>query len=203
MVQSNSNPHSRLYSKSDKERIGNTLNYFAEKVHNLSKTKALKLLYLLDEYTTVQTGVPFLGLSYEVWRNGPVNQDVFYELSNELLELKKYVAISYNKSFDVIVPKKEFDDHEFSDHDMAALEHILEKNGRLNANELIDITHKKGGLWDRTASKHGLKEVFKNNTKTHTSNYILNLEDLLVDEIKKRRYKDYLEDQRIEQMLNA
>lgn len=50
------------FSESTKEKLGNALIYVAERVQDLSKTKALKLLYLMEERMVLRYHVPFLGI---------------------------------------------------------------------------------------------------------------------------------------------
>ena len=192
----------RVFNETEKNRVGNTLIYLAERISNLSKTKLLKLVYLLDVFTTKKTGIPFLGLRYEVWRMGPVNQDLFAEFSSSQRIFDNYVDVDNTGAFPVIRPKKPFEDDEFSDQDIDMLNAVIEKYGAYQAVELSLITHKRGGLWDLVTEKYGLKDFF-NNSQTHTTNYLLNLKDLLDDDIKKQKYEGYLEDERIQQTLNA
>lgn len=60
------------FSEANKDKLGNALIYMAERVPDLSKTKALKLLYLMEERMVLIYHVPFLGIPYEVWQAGPV-----------------------------------------------------------------------------------------------------------------------------------
>lgn len=85
-----SQPH--IYTKDDIAKIGNTLVYFAERVPELSKTKLLKLVYLLEETTVRRCARPFLNLDFEVWKLGQVAKDLFVDLSStEQYMLKDYV----------------------------------------------------------------------------------------------------------------
>lgn len=70
------------FSESTKEKLGNALIYVAERVQDLSKTKVLKLLYLMEERMVLRYHVPFLGIPFEVWQAGPVAKDVFIDLSD-------------------------------------------------------------------------------------------------------------------------
>lgn len=55
-------------TKADRSKIGNAVVYIAQRVPNLSKTKLLKLLYLMEEYSVKRFKTPFLGLPFEVWQ---------------------------------------------------------------------------------------------------------------------------------------
>lgn len=79
-------------TKTDKEKLGNTVVYIASHTSNLSKTKLLKLLYFMEEYSVRRYHTPFLGLPFEVWQAGPVVKDVFIDLSETPVILDGYVA---------------------------------------------------------------------------------------------------------------
>ena len=190
------------YTLSDQQRIGNTILYLAQKIPNLSKTKLLKLIYILDEQCVKKTGIPFLGLTYEVWKNGPVNQDLFYLLSDKTKEIKEFVRFDHNGRYAYISPNKAFDDSEFSDRDIEVLNNLILTYGPLTADDLIEITHAKGGLWDKLASKHGLKEPFDKGFHK-TSNHQINFKNLLDNDIKKQNYDGYLENKEIQLALDA
>lgn len=57
------------FSESVKDKLGNALIYMAERVDDLSKTKALKLLYLMEERMVLKYHMPFLAIPYEVWQD--------------------------------------------------------------------------------------------------------------------------------------
>ena len=57
------------FSESNKDKLGNALIYMAERVPDLSKTKALKLLYLMEERMVLRYHIPFLAIPYEVWQD--------------------------------------------------------------------------------------------------------------------------------------
>ena len=83
------------FSDSTKEKLGNALIYVAERVQDLSKTKALKLLYLMEERMVLRYHVPFLGIPFEVWQAGPVAKDVFIDLSDGPYLLKDYIKAEF------------------------------------------------------------------------------------------------------------
>ena len=62
------------FSSEQLEKIGNTVVYLADRIENLSKTKLLKLLYILDEISIKKSGIPMLNLKYKVWKFGPVSE---------------------------------------------------------------------------------------------------------------------------------
>ena len=81
----------KAYTVSDKEKLGNVVVYIANHVPDLSKTKLLKLLYCMEEYSVKRFHTPFLGLPFEVWQAGPVVKDVFIDLSETPVLLDGFV----------------------------------------------------------------------------------------------------------------
>src|ERR1700744_2505794 len=64
-------------------KIGNLLNYLSTQIPDLNMTKALKLLYLIDETSYMRTGVSITWLDYKVWEMGPVAEELYNELRND------------------------------------------------------------------------------------------------------------------------
>ena len=150
------------FSESVKDKLGNALIYMADRVDDLSKTKALKLLYLMEERMVLKYHMPFLAIPYEVWQAGPVAKDVFVDLSDGPYLLKDYVKTELRHNGTYILSIKPFSDDEFSDCEIAMMDDILKKYGKMTAADLVDETHKKGTLWYQEASQNNLLEAFNN-----------------------------------------
>ena len=54
------------FDKEQLSKIGNALIYLSSNINRLPKTKALKLIYILDELSIKQSGIPFFNLQYKV-----------------------------------------------------------------------------------------------------------------------------------------
>ena len=108
-------------SESDRNKIGNAVVYVAQHIDNLSKTKLLKLLYLMEEYSVVRFQTPFLGLPYEVWQAGPVAKDIFIDLSETPVLLDGFVRKKVEADKTYIEAIRAFSDEEFSDNDMTVM----------------------------------------------------------------------------------
>lgn len=162
----------------DKNKIGNAIIYIAEKVTLLSKTKLLKLLYLMEEYSVRRFHQPFLGLPFELWQAGPVIKDIFIDLSQTPTILADFVTKQVLNGKTYIKPKKAFCDDEFSDNDIVVMDDIIKKYGQKTAKELVDITHDKKGLWYNECKKHNLLEVFERK-EANNSNYVMDLGEQL------------------------
>ena len=148
------------FSESTKEKLGNAIVYIARHTSNLSKTKLLKLLYMMEERMALKYHVPFIGLPFEIWQAGPVAKDVFVDLSDGPYLLKKFVKTDFRDGGTFIEAIVDFDDNEFSETEIEMMDEVLAKYGKMTASELVSETHKMGTLWYRTAVRTGLLEAF-------------------------------------------
>lgn len=149
------------FSEANKKKLGNAILYITQHAKYPYKTEVLKLLFLMEERMVQQYHVPFLAIPFSVWRLGPVSVDVFEELSDGPVLLDEYIYTQMNNSCIKVLPKKEFDDEEFSDAELEVMEAVMQKYGSMTSEQLINETHKVGSLWQVTAQEHGLLEDFQ------------------------------------------
>lgn len=148
-------------TQADRSKIGNAVVYIAQHVRHLSKTKLLKLLYLMEEYSVKRFKTPFLGLPFEVWQAGPVVKDLFIDLSETPIILDGYVKKEVENGKTYIKADRLFSDDEFSDNDMTVMSDILRHFGKMSAKQLVEVTHRKDGLWYATAERNHLLDGFE------------------------------------------
>lgn len=160
-------------TRTDREKLGNVVVYIANHTINLSKTKLLKLLYFMEEYSVRRFQTPFLGLSYEVWQAGPVVKDVFIDLSETPVILDGYIKKKVVRNATYIIATSDFCDDEFSDNDILVMDEVIKKYGSKTASELVGITHGQGTLWYRTAKENGLLSKFEQK--------LMNNSDVVID----------------------
>lgn len=190
----------------DNIKIANTLIYLRSKLPNLLLTKALKLLYILDETSIIETGVPFTWMEYKAWKMGPVPRELYDELKETLpnneqdsfysqfITVNKDVAPNdYDAKFIYSIEcKKDFSDDEFSEYDIELMERIITEYGNKSASEIINILHQKDSLWHKVVSDNNLENQFR--LMNNKSNFTIPFTDLLVDdELKQMAYSSAFE----------
>lgn len=179
------------YNSQQLNKIGNASLYIASKVPMLSKTKLLKLLYILDEVSIKKSGIPFFNLKYKVWKFGPVSEELFIDLSSEPTLLKKYIKLEFNNNHNIIVPASTFKDDEFSDNDLELMSLIIEQFGSKTSKELISYTHRKNSPWYITAQQYSVLELLETEAINNTE-YLVDLSVLVAhDEKKKQLFEQY------------
>ncbi|WP_159076356.1 Panacea domain-containing protein [Muricauda amoyensis] len=188
------------YSKSEIDKLGNTLIYLCKNIGEpISKTKAIKLLYFIEEFSIKKYGKPFLGLEWEVWHLGPVAEDLYAEINDPFM-LSDFIETTALKGYEgnFICAKGEFNDDEFSNSDIELLNLLIEKLGSKTASELIELTHRPHTLWYKLSKENNLLESFSKKTMT-TTDIKIDLSNLLSDD-KKEIFLNYLEQRDIKRI---
>lgn len=165
-------------------KIGNTIIYLSEKIPHLSKTKVLKLLYILDELSIKKSGIPFLNLQYKVWKFGPVSEEIFIDLSSETALLKDFISRSHDED-NFIVPINKFDDGEFSDNDIHLMDFVVENFGAKSAKDLISYTHRINSPWHNTAKENSVLELLEAE-KINNTEFVIDLAKLVEHDPRKK-----------------
>src|SRR5690606_29544572 len=106
-------------------------------------------VYLCEEYFVKKYATPFVGVQFEAWQFGPVQQELYANLDGlESTNSSLSNYITYYKEGDktYISKLKDFDDSEFSDDEINIMSQIASKYKYNSASELIYVTHKKNSL---------------------------------------------------------
>ena len=181
------------FNPSQIEKIGNTVVYICERIPQLSKTKLLKLLYILDELSIKKSGIPFLNLQYKVWKFGPVSEEIFIDLSSNMTLLGKYVTRTNKDEHTYLCARVPFTDDEFSDNDIELMNSVVEKFGNMDASALIAYTHRPNSPWFNVAKEHAVLELLENETINNTE-LLIDMGQLVSHDPRKSEiYTDYLE----------
>lgn len=189
------------FSESTKQKLGNAIVYIAQHTSNLSKTKLLKLLYLMEERMVLKYHVPFIGIPFEVWQAGPVAKDVFVDLSDGPFLLKGFVTTEFRDGGTFIKAVTDFDDSEFSECEITMMDDVLNKYGSMTASELVLETHKKGTLWYRIAARYGLLDAF-NKHECNNSDFQINFAEAM-SPCAAEDYQECLNIRQTANLLNA
>ena len=186
--------------QTNKELIGNLIILLAERCKPLYHTKMMKLLFLIDQEATLEKGAPITWLEYKAWKFGPVSQDLFYSKNGGYNKFSNYVSFDKKeKSFSVIVkPVKDFDDSEFSEWDLEIIDKVIGLYGQKTTEELIQLTHEKDSLWDKTVKRTGVKFSIENKTSDEVLNFLELIDN---DDYKKSIYFSTLENLELKSTL--
>lgn len=181
------------YSHDQIDKLGNALIYLIERMGSLPKTRLLKLVYIIEEKSIEKRSMPFFNLDFEVWKFGPVCQNLYVEFTEEPTILKDYIKKRNTRNGFVFDKNSSFNDDEFSDSDIALMDEIINEFSGSNCNDLVEYTHRENSLWYNTAKANGVLELLLNE-EIPTTNLKINFEELFKNEPSKLEfYHEHLE----------
>ncbi len=195
-------------------KIGNLLNYLSTRIPNLSMTKTLKLLYLIDETSYVRTGVPVTWLEYKIWEMGPVAEELYNELrysqtlqqNGEPINLEAFIETEksegYNGQLQIIIrPKGEYDLDDLSAYEKDLVDNIIDRFGAYSATQLISLLHEEKTLWHKYVTENDLELDFKISGKK--SNHTIDFTELIKDDpIKQMAAQSAFESMQMQEDIN-
>lgn len=177
------------------DKIGNALVYLIEKMGPLPKTNLLKLVYIIEERSIEKRSMPFFNLDFEVWKFGPVCQNLYVEFTEEPTILKNYIKKKNIRNSVVFETMNPFNDDEFSDSDIVLMDEVITEFSGANCNDLVEYTHRENSLWYNTAKENGVLELLLSE-ELPTTNIKIDFTQLIKDEPSKldfyNEHKEFL-----------
>lgn len=171
-------------------------------------TKALKLVYIIDETSVRRVGAPVTWLDYYVWKNGPVATTLYntikgkVELSNDPV-LLSYVSFESRFNSDrnhtetYIMPVGEHDLSAFSEYEHYLLHEILGCHGPRSAARLIEFLHQEGSCWSEYVKSNNLE--FK---ETYITDIRIDFKRLLNEDEASLFYDSIIENNHFHNLLS-
>ncbi|WP_345796601.1 Panacea domain-containing protein [Castellaniella sp. MT123] len=138
-----------------RQRLLNTIVFFAQNTKYCGKIKLFKLLYLLDFEHFRQTGKSVTGYAYQAWKFGPVPVDLMEEWEQPeadlaaVIEIVPETIIDYTRQ--TVRPRAgvTFDDQDFSPRQLRIMRDLADRYQDTWSPIMIDVTHTQNGAWDR------------------------------------------------------
>jgi len=151
------------YKQDTVEKIGNAMIYILNHTHNTSKTKLIKLLYFIEEYSVKKNKIPFFDIPFEVWQAGPVPKSVYIDMNENLEIFGDFISKKRQRGndYDFFIAMKEFCDDEFSDNEIELMDTVIKNLGSKTATELVTLSHSKDGAWYKIAFDNNLVDSFE------------------------------------------
>lgn len=119
-------------------------NWFIRKARAEGKTlsimQLLKLVYISHGWHLEMFGTPLFRNKIEAWQHGPVIPDVYREFRSQGIKVTKEALVG---------------DSGLAPHDENLLDSIYKIYGNKGPFQLSDLTHVKGGPWDRAQERFG------------------------------------------------
>jgi uncharacterized phage-associated protein len=138
------------------------LNFLARALSQVTKLKAVKLLYYIDKKHFLENGRFVIEDHYFKWQYGPVPISVLSLIDNpsglpeeDQEYLNRNIAIKQTK-FRTMTSKKEPDMDEFSQSEIETIKKVIKKYGHMETSKLVDLSHEEKA-WKNAAYFDKLK----------------------------------------------
>ncbi len=184
----------------NKDLVGNLIILLADRCRPLYHTKLMKLMFFIDQEATKIKGTPITWLDYKAWQFGPVSPELFYSKNKGFNKFSNFVNFDSTGTSNacIVKPIKSFDNSEFSDWDLEIIEDVLKKYGKLNTDELVQLTHEEGSLWDKAVKESKIRFSTDNKTSDISLDFLELIDD---DNYKKSIYYSTLENLELKSTL--
>ncbi len=183
------------YYQEQIDKLGNALVYLIDQMGSLPKTSLLKLVYIIEEKSIEKRSMPFFNLDFEVWKFGPVCQNLYVEFTEEPTIFKDYIKKRNTRNGYVFDKVISFNDDEFSDSDIALMDEIINEFSGANCSDLVEYTHRENSLWYNTAKENGVLELLLSE-ELPTTNIKIDFTDLFKNDSSKldfyNEHKEFL-----------
>ena len=135
-----------------RDKLINSIVYFANNTEYCGKTKLFKLLFLLDFGHFEKTGRNVTGLEYHAYEMGPLPETLNAGIDFPEPDLSRRVAVDQVTTFDghgmqKIRPLEEFDSKNFSKREIRLLQEIANQYKDFKAQDMVNVTHEIGSPW--------------------------------------------------------
>jgi len=146
-----------LLKNYDREKLIQSILYFAHHTRSLGKIKLFKLLFLLDFEHFRQTGRSVTGQEYRAWKMGPVPAGLVQEwdmMDDDLVNNIKIVPEQvFSRWRETVVPLQPFDPSHFTRRQLRLLDQLATQYKDAQSGTMIDVTHAENGAWSKVWNK--------------------------------------------------
>jgi uncharacterized phage-associated protein len=105
----------------------------------------LKIIYFAHGWHLAKTGNPLVAQPFEAWKHGPVSRVVYDQFKGYGKQPIDKKAVSLDVESGVFVPTP----YAFESSVQTLLENIFDYYAKFHAFALSELTHEKGGPWER------------------------------------------------------
>lgn len=143
---------SDLIINHNREKLLNSIIFFAENTKYCGETKLFKLLYFLDFSHYLETGRSVTGLDYYAWKMGPVPVSLREEIDCPETDMAdsisfKFVKTRFDNPMRQATAKTAFDPSNFSKRELKILNDLAKKYFESKSDQMIEETHFENLPW--------------------------------------------------------
>lgn len=148
-----------------REKLLQSVVFFAHNVKKLGKTKLFKLLYFLDFEHYRDTARSVTGMEYFAWKMGPVPKALHEELDDPhadwrpCIEFKEVTVRSNGGTMLLVKAICDFNEELFSRRELKIMRDLAARYADSNAESMVEVTHLENLPWHKVWEKEGQKQA--------------------------------------------
>ena len=147
-----------------REKLIQTVIFFAQNVRKLGKVKLFKLLYFVDFMHYKETGRSVTGMDYFAWQMGPVPVSFFHELNLPSHDWDGKVnfaeiPVANGHTMLKVIAVASFDPAHFSRREIRLLESLATEFRDADSAAMVEKTHLENSPWHKVWEQEGSKKA--------------------------------------------
>lgn len=146
----------------EREKLINTIIFFANHTRFLGKTKLCKLLYFLDFEHYKETGRSVTGMEYFAWKMGPVPVDLYEEVDMPEPDMANKVEFAQKQTrrgtMLAVTPLSDFDNSYFSKRELRIMHSLADEYRDTLSEDMIEATHLENQPWHKIYVEEGKRQ---------------------------------------------
>lgn len=146
---------------SDRKKLIEAIVFFSQNTKWCGSIKLFKLLFFLDMLHFRETGRSVTGLQYTAWPMSPVPISLFEELREPKSDFAEKIEVQHppkdntekESSLTIITSKGKWEDRYLTVREKRIALELAEIFSNATAKEMSEVSHAKGGPWERAKDK--------------------------------------------------
>ncbi len=182
-------------------KVGNILILILQKFPDADRDKLLAILFLLQEYYAKHNNSCLVALEFEAWEQGPVQKDIYVDLSGGMYLLGPYIEKFLTPEGYRFRPRKRFYPELFRKGDPEQMQYVLDIVGNYGKMDLWEAVKGDGSLWSRSVQQKDALHCL-DHRKAITSGIVVDFTLLFDNPTDKEEYLMYSECEAKEMLLD-
>lgn len=152
-----------IFGKSTKKEAGNLLAYIAEQQPGITRDRLLDILILISERMATKHHLCLLAVHFNIWACGPVQEDLFIDLSSEkMVIMDEYLRKEHSSKGDIFFSKITPDINVFWGIKPQVIREVVAETSSLSDREIRLLVVGPGSFWEEEADRiHCLQDFRK------------------------------------------
>lgn len=151
-----------LFGRSTTEEAGNLLAYIAGQKPGITRDRMMDTVILISERLATEHHLCLLAVHYKIWACGPVQEDLFVDLSSDNLYIMgDYLRKEHSEKGDIFFTKVKPDITVFREVKQRVIRDVVAETADLPDSELRRMVVGPGSYWEKESARIGYLKAFR------------------------------------------